>query len=243
MVVEIVQDTCTGCGECLPFCTVAAISLGEGAAKVDADLCVECRLCVRFSVCPTGSIRVTEIEEHDPRSVRRISDPTMVKATGLPGRGTEEVKTNDVTGRVGPGQVGFCVELGRPGVSASLADLEKVTTALSRLGVKFQRDNPMMTLLSDPERGLVRDEVKGERVLSTLVEFVTSVDMIEPVLGALKKAAGEVDTVFSVGLITRVDGDGRIPVAGTLEELGIPVRPNSKVNLGLGRPLFEEREV
>ena len=32
------------------------------------------------------------------------------ESTGVHGRGTEEVKTNDVSGRVGPGEAGFTIE-------------------------------------------------------------------------------------------------------------------------------------
>lgn len=238
MVVLISEELCAGCGECIPYCTVGAISVADGTAVVDGDRCVECHLCVRFDVCPVEAIRAEE-DDH-PRSVRRISDPTLVKATGIPGRGTEEVKTNDVTGRVGKGQLGFCIELGRPGVSTSLADLEKVTTALVELGVTFQKDNPTTSFLSDPGRGLVDDDLKDERVLSLIVEFVTEAEMLEPVISRLREVAGRVDTVFSVGLITRIDDDGTIPVSEELGNLGICPRGNSKVNLGLGRPLFRE---
>ncbi len=238
MVVLISEKLCAGCGECVPYCVVGALSVADGTAVVDEDRCVECHLCVRFDVCPVGAIS-SEEDDH-PRSVRRISDPTLIKATGIPGRGTEEVKTNDVTGRVGRGQLGFCIELGRPGVSTSLADLEKVTAALVELGITFQRDNPTTSFLANPQRGLVDEELKKERVLSLIVEFVTGVEMLEPVISRLREAAEQVDTVFSVGLITRVDDDGSIPVLKDLEDLGIPARGNSKVNLGLGRPLFGE---
>ena len=36
------------------------------------------------------------------------------ESTGVHGRGTEEVKTNDVSGRVQVGEVGFTIEFGRP---------------------------------------------------------------------------------------------------------------------------------
>ena len=36
------QETCTGCGECLPFCPVGAIALVDGLAEADQEACVEC---------------------------------------------------------------------------------------------------------------------------------------------------------------------------------------------------------
>ena len=67
-------------------------------------------------VCPTDAI--TEPQLTWPRIVRRaFSDPIVPhESTGVHGRGTEEVKTNDITRRVGPGDAGFTVEFGRPTV-------------------------------------------------------------------------------------------------------------------------------
>jgi hypothetical protein len=55
--------------------------------------------------------------------------------TGVGGRGTEEIKTNDVTGRIGEGEAGIVVELGRPGVGARIRDVERVAMALLRWAV------------------------------------------------------------------------------------------------------------
>ncbi len=65
---------------------------------------------VRFDpepdVCPTAAFEPDKLEW--PRVVRRaFSDPRVPhESTGVHGRGTEEVKTNDVSGRVGAGEVG-----------------------------------------------------------------------------------------------------------------------------------------
>ena len=79
---------------------------------------------VRFDpepdVCPTAAFEPDELAW--PRVVRRaFSDPRVPhESTGVQGRGTEEVKTNDVSGRVKVGEVGFTIEFGRPGVGAAL---------------------------------------------------------------------------------------------------------------------------
>ena len=235
---RIDQEKCTGCGDCIPVCTVGAIHMGgEGKAHVDLDACVECGVCVRSRVCPVNAIYMQKLEY--PRILRRVfSDPTMThKLTGIPGRGTAEVKTNDVTLRYDWGYYGMCIELGRPGVGASLRDVEKVTRALAELGVEFVEENPLMGLFEDPSRGKLKEEVLGERVLSLIVEVKFPSELLPKVIETLKKVEKEVDTVFTVGLITRITPEGGIPAISQLEQLGVAVRPNAKVNMGLGRVL------
>jgi ferredoxin len=110
-----VSDTCIGCGSCVPYCPMEAISLGPEKAEIDQDECVECNACFRAEVCPTDSLIRPELKW--PRSVRRVfSDPAPQHGlTGVPGRGTEEMKTNDVTGRYRVGEAGFVLDVGRPG--------------------------------------------------------------------------------------------------------------------------------
>ena len=76
-------------------------------------------------VCPTAAFEPDELTW--PRVVRRaFSDPRVPhESTGVEGRGTEEVKTNDVTGRVGLGEVGFTIELGRPGVGVRFREIQE----------------------------------------------------------------------------------------------------------------------
>ena len=62
-----------------------------------------------------------------PRVVRRaFSDPRVPhESTGVQGRGTEEVKTNDISGRVKRGEVGFTIEFGRPGVGVRFHEIQQ----------------------------------------------------------------------------------------------------------------------
>src|SRR5207244_7023202 len=137
-------------------------------ATIDRDECVECYACfnglsqehlnptlvrmvrkifalarVRFDpepdVCPTAAFEPDELAW--PRVVRRaFSDPRVPhESTGIEGRGTEEVKTNDVSGRVKVGAVGFTVELGRPGVGVWFHDIQEMAWELARAGVAFEK--------------------------------------------------------------------------------------------------------
>jgi hypothetical protein len=58
-------------------------------------------------------------------------------------------------------------------------------------------------------------------------------------VGRLRPVLAEVDTVVSWGLATRFAENGSLPALSRLEALGVPARPNGKVNMGMGRPIVE----
>jgi hypothetical protein len=151
----------------------------------------------------------------------------------LDGRGTAEMKTNDVTGRYRFGEVGFTVDVGRPGVGAAFEDIEKIAMAVAKTGVRFEPANPVTRLMDDPASGRFMSDIRGERVLSCILEFKIEEARFLQVIEALKNIAARVNTVFSVGCISRCAGDGTVPVKPLLDKAGIPYRPNGKVNIGL----------
>lgn len=228
---------CTVCAECVPTCPVGAIVAGDGGRPswIDPDPCVECGVCLRAGACPTDAIEAEELAW--PRSLRRLfSDPLVVHAeTGVPGRGTEEMKTNDVTGRLRSGQVGVAVELGRPGVSASLADVEVVAVACAVLGVLFEPANPVTRLMVDPSVGRLPSDVLGERVMSALVEMTVPEERLSDVLDAVRAAVATLDTVASVGVSVLVAGAGERAATSWAARHRLDVSPRGKTNVGLGR--------
>ncbi len=232
-------------------------------AEVDLDECVECYACYRGmsretlnprvvrlvrqaaelfrfrfdpepDVCPTSAITPTELTW--PRTVRRAFSDVLVthESTGVLGRGTEEVKTNDVTGRLGPGTAGFVVELGRPSIGARFHDVQKVAMALASAGAVFEANNPLTGLMTDPARGTLNPEILDEKVLSAILELQTGMEEVERVLDVLAEVADEIDTVMAVGVAARCDGDGRNPLEEILPRAGFPIL-RAKTNLGLGR--------
>lgn len=145
------------------------------------------------------------------------------------------MKTNDVTGRFREGEVGFAIEMGRPGVSTSFRDVEKATTALAEK-VHFEPDNPITSLI-DVETGIFKDEkVLDEKALSAIIECKTSEEEALEVLNRLKEVSGDIDTVFSLCVINRCK-DYAIPFKKVMERNGFEPRINGKTNVGLGRPL------
>ena len=233
-------------------------------ATVDRDECVECYSCynglsqehlnptlvrfvrkifamgrVRFDpepdVCPTAAFEPDKLEW--PRVVRRaFSDPRVPhESTGIEGRGTEEVKTNDISGRVKVGEVGFTIEFGRPGVGARFHEIERMSMALAQIGVSFEKKNPVTTLMTDQKTGRIKEDILNEKVMSAILEIKTTVDMVEKVLAVVKEVEKRIDTVVAVGVGTRCDEKGEDHViAPILERLGYTLA-RAKTNIGLGR--------
>lgn len=244
---RIDPEKCTACAQCPDYCPVTCIFEGDGIYIIDENECVECGVCLRDSGCPTVAIYMPEESNRYPRSIRAaFSDPAVQYPEELfpnlkqGGRGTEEMKTNDVTGNFPRGEFGITLEFGRPGMGTRLKEVEKVTTFLTSLGVRFEDSNALYFLFEDKERGTLKKELAQEKVLSIIVEFTIPEAQLERVITDLSEVLKTVNTVVSWGLVTRFDEDGSLPVTGRLEKLGLTVRPNAKVNMGLGRPFIED---
>jgi len=233
-------------------------------ATIDQNECVECYACfnglstehlnptfvrsirklfqmarLRFDpepdVCPTAAFEPDELAW--PRVVRRaFSDPRAThESTGVQGRGTEEVKTNDVTGRVKRGEVGFTIEFGRPGVGVWFRDIQVMTQALAAANVPFEKKNPLTLLMSDVATGTLTEDVLDEKVLSAIVEIKVTVDRVEEVIHLVHDVEKQINTVVALGVSTRCDEDGEENVlAPILNRLGYKLQ-RAKTNTGLGR--------
>jgi len=237
--VKIIAEECIACEACVPYCPVGALTMKDDVAVIDQDECVDCGVCLKSGVCPVDCI-VFEPAPW-PRSLRdTFSNPrTVHKATGIAGRGTEEMKTNDVTGRFHRGWVGMGCEFGRPGIGTRFRDVDKVAQVLAKHGVAFESKNPVTVLMEDPKTGKIREDVLNEKVLSAIIECLYPIEKFQEIITALKAVAKEVDTVFSVEVINRVDPDGSYPLRKLLNEMGIPHYINGKQCIGLGRPLAD----
>lgn len=235
-------DLCVGCGNCAIFCPVGAIVVDRdhGTAKIDFDECVECGNCLRQANCQKNALYQQALSW--PRIIRsNLSDPlTITVESGIAGRGTEEMKTNDVTGRFKKGQVGIGIEMGRPILGAWMKDVEKVAMAVAGFGVEFETCNPLTSLMQDRKTGQFKQDLLKEKVLSAIIEFALPIEKVSDLLKVLKDVAKEIDTVFSLCLASIVNADGNIPAFGILDEAGYGYAPNGKTNVGLGRPLFKE---
>jgi hypothetical protein len=220
---------------------VGAITLCDEVARIDSDICVECWVCYRNHVCPVDCIEPEPLETYGDVFKHVLSDPTITsKGTGIPGRGTEEAKTNDVTGRFAKDVYGICIDMGRPGVGAYLRDVEKVAMALAAAGVRFAspKETPLAGVMSDIRSGKIRDDLLDVHVMSVIIEGTVKRDGLDSVLEAIKRVEKQIDTVFSLGIVSMLSDDDDRPLMETLTRHDIPLPSRGKVNVGLGRPLY-----
>jgi hypothetical protein len=217
----------------------------DEVAKVNEDECTECNACYRSEICPSDAFVETPVSEMPwPRVIRAVLSNPRVESpdTRVPGRGTEEVKTNEVTGRIKPGFVGLAIELGRPGVGTRFHDVQKVTQAMAEVGAMFEPENPVTFWMTDQKTGKLREDILNEKALSAIVECALPIEKLKPAIEKLREVTKELNTVCSVVSAVKVAKDGSIPTDPIYKELGITPAPNSKNNVGLGRPLFKFEE-
>jgi len=236
----IYKNVCVGCGKCQPFCPVGAITFEDMKSVVDQDICYECGNCLRVEICPVDAVAESPHVYEYPRALRKyFSDPNATHAvTGIQGRGTEESKTNDVTNRCGPGEVGIAIETGRPTLGMGLHDIQKITRALAKDGItEIEANNPIHSMIENPETGDLKPELLNERVLSAIIEIMVKRDRLGPVLKTIKAVAKEVDSVFTLDVFTLLEPGLTIPqeVIDIIESEDFTWRPNAKINMGLGR--------
>jgi len=261
---KIDPKKCVGCANCVPVCPMGAIYIAEdNLARVNEEACVECYTCyqglsvenlppkpilfirkvlaslgLRFQpepdICPTGALVPVELQW--PRIVRRaFSDPVVPhEVTGIVGRGTAEVKTNDVTGRIREGEAGFVIEFGRPGVGVYFRDVDTVARALASKNVAFENENPVTHLMTDPLKGQIREDLLDEKVLSCILETKVNLNQVPEILQLILAIATSLETVVSLGVSTRCDENGGDLLKDILIQQGFtPWR--AKVNVGMGR--------
>lgn len=228
------DDACVECGTCYR---------GMSTENLNPTVVRGVRKAARFfrfrfepepDVCPTGAFEMNELEM--PRLIRQIfSDPVVEHtSTGIKGRGTEEVKTNDVSLRVNTGEVGYTIEFGRPGVGVRFFEIQEMTRTLAKEGVTFEKNNPITHLMIDISKGDLRTDILQEKILSAIVEIKTRIDQVERVLDIVEEVNERIDTVIAIGISTRCeDGEDKI-LAPLLDKLGY-YYARAKTNMGLGR--------
>jgi len=229
------KKKCIGCCSCLVICPVSAIYMVKKKAVINQYTCVECGTCKRINICPTDAF--VEEKLSWPRSFRKVlSDPvTIFETTKVTGRGTEEMKTNDVTDRYREDEYGISIDVGRPNIGTSIREIEKFTKKLAGLGIVFEEKNPITSIMKDPKNGEIREEVLDQYIMSGIIEFKIPRRKLKTVLKTIQEVESQVQTVFTVGIITIFSEDGSLPVIVELEKAGYHIAPQAKINIGLGK--------
>ncbi len=241
--------------------------VGTGQATIIEDECVECGVCYRAQVCGPDAIypqslewpRTLRMEFSDPSApyVSPVFEHLIIgrfqaelrgmdrrellarkgEALTISGRGTVEMKMNDIMGRFKRGRAGVAAEVGRPSVGARFRAVQMVTQALASIGVRFEPQNPLTDLMTDVQTGSLREDILNEKVSSCIIEFDVPLEDLAKVMAGMREVSEHLDTVFAVDLISVVNENGSIPTAPIVESLGLKPSIAGKTNVGLGRPL------
>ncbi len=230
------REKCVGCGQCVPYCPCIAIHMDEKKkAVIDLERCYECGICLLVGSCKFDALVYQEMS--GPRLTRYYYNNVLVKnpVTGMTGRGTAEMKTNELTNKYAADEVGFGIELGRPDVGANFRDVQLITMALAGIGIKFDAGAPTTLEMEDPSLGTFPEAILDERIICSIVEFKAKTTMLPRIIDVLRKVEQKIDTVFSVDMVSRAQVDGSLPNVDIVKSLGVTVRPNAKTTVGLGR--------
>jgi ferredoxin len=83
------SEICNGCGVCVDYCPVNAITMKDAVASVNTDTCISCRACSVY--CPEHAIDTEPIKKGEPQvkianSLEELAtwigaDPKMLKST------------------------------------------------------------------------------------------------------------------------------------------------------------------
>ncbi len=87
-IIEIDDELCTGCGECVPDCAEGSLQIINGKARlVGENLCDGLGACL--GSCPTGALRIVEreAEEFDEKAVEQYLAKKKKKEKTSPGPG------------------------------------------------------------------------------------------------------------------------------------------------------------
>jgi ferredoxin len=75
-IIEVDEDKCTGCGDCVPNCHEGALQIIDGKARLISDLfCDGLGACIGH--CPTGAMKIVEREAED-YDERRVMEENIV---------------------------------------------------------------------------------------------------------------------------------------------------------------------
>lgn len=225
-----VNDTCTGCEACLPYCPHGAIFMTEEMqAAVDRDLCVECGVCIDTDICPVSAFEedqdeTAKFKKSFGRLLSKHLDPKNVAKESA-----YDVKTNDVTGKIPECMVVMRLELNRPGGGLKFRDVEQMGAEMQRLG--WNSDISSRSLNVREYR--FAEQALEQRILTCHLELVLDPEKVPDAVMDATRFVTEHNLWVSInvaGLAETIDRTQKV-----LKAAGLKMEPVAKVNLGLGR--------
>ena len=225
-----VNDTCTGCEACLPYCTQGAIFMNEEEqAAVNRDLCVECGVCIDSDICPVSAFE----EDHDDIAefkrpygrllTKHVAPKDVVTADGY------DVKTDDVTGEIPNTKVVIRLEINRPRGGLKFGDVGKMRSELEKLG---WHSGIISRSRSLRESGFA-DKAADQRILTCHLELVIDPKEVPGVVNGVTAYVADQDLWVSINVAGVAETIGH--TEKILQNSGIGMEAVAKVNLGLGR--------
>jgi len=192
-IIEIDEERCDGCGECVPNCAEGALQIIDGKAKVVSDnLCDGLGACL--GECPKGALTVVEREadEFDEEAVEKhLSDlpaaPTIEKPADIPcGCPSANIQTF--------GTADSCREANRP------VTMETAQSALTHWPIQIRLIPPEAPFLKGADllvladccgvayAGLHEDLLKGRVIMIGCPKFDDVQDYIDRFTAIFKTA-------------------------------------------------------
>jgi NAD-dependent dihydropyrimidine dehydrogenase PreA subunit len=163
-IIEIDEDRCNGCGECIVACAEGALELIDGKARLVSDVyCDGLGACL--GGCPTGALKVIEreapefseeaVKEREQRSKvqgARSGEETMA---GCPGSAAMTLKRPTIGGC--PGAAAMTMKGGSAYGAATGADAAPTASELTHWPIKLELIRPDAPFLRGADMILLAD--------------------------------------------------------------------------------------
>ncbi len=151
-IIEIDEELCTGCGECVPDCAEGSLQIIDGKAKLVGDnLCDGLGACL--GSCPTGALKIVEreAEEFDEEAVEKfLANQEKQKQAQIQKQKNQQTIPVQMSGGGCPSAKLTTMQPGTPCQSANIPAFQKQkSSALSHWPVQIRLIPPSAPFLEN----------------------------------------------------------------------------------------------